>query len=144
WMTWTRSGDVPRSDDHGSRGDAGGFLPPPTQPRRVAGGIRVQARSAQPGETWWTRRWFAALEALGVSERLERGRAYARGGQVLTLDVELGVVRATVQGTRRMPYETTLRVQTISQLEWLEVARALGSQAGRRAALLADALPEDA
>ncbi|MEO6867852.1 MAG: SWIM zinc finger family protein [Gaiellales bacterium] len=136
---------MPPSDDDGQhRGEGQGFfLPPPSQPRKAVGGIRARARSERPGETWWARRWFAALDALGMGERLERGRAYARGGQVLTLDQQVGVVHARVQGTRRTPYDTRIELAPLAQLEWLEVARELASRGAYRAALLAGTMPED-
>lgn len=129
-------------DDHMHRGD-GGFFPPPTSPRAVSGGLRIRAARGPIGTTWWTRRWFAALEAMGAGERLERGRAYARGGQVTALDIGLGEVRATVQGTRRDPYGARIRVQRFEQLEWLDVARQLAQRAEYQARLLAGTMPDD-
>jgi uncharacterized Zn finger protein len=128
------------SDEHMHRGD-GGFFPPPTAPRTARGGIRLQSKRG--ASSWWARRWLAALEALGVGDRLERGLEYARAGQVLTLDVGLGAITATVQGTRREPYETRVEVTQLTQLEWLEVARVLGARAATRASLHAGAVPED-
>ncbi|MCW2923781.1 MAG: hypothetical protein JWM98_1185, partial [Thermoleophilia bacterium] len=134
---------MPPSDDphdFGYQGDAGGSFPPPTTPRRVSGGIRAQGKL---GASWWSRRWLAALEAVGIGDRLERGRAYARGGQVRTLEVRLGGVTASVQGTRLEPYEATVDVAVIEQARWLDVATALAGQARFRAQLLAGEVPED-
>jgi uncharacterized Zn finger protein len=131
------------SDFHDQHG--GDRFPPPSAPRKVTGGIRLQARGAQPvGKNWWARRWMAALESLGMGERLERGRAYARGGQVLTLEVELGAIAATVQGTRLEPYATRIDVTPFTQLEWVGLAESFAARAGFRAQLLAGQLPDDA
>ena len=39
------------------------------------------------GKTWWAKKWIEALEILGsdYSNRLPRGRAYARRGEVKDL-----------------------------------------------------------
>ena len=60
--------------------------PPPIP---VEGGLRARSRRGDIGETWWSQRFVAALErAYGTTaSRLARGRAYARAGQVLGLDL---------------------------------------------------------
>jgi uncharacterized Zn finger protein len=140
-MTSTRrSGSVPSFDDH--RGD-GGFFPPPSAPRKVQGGIRATARSGPMGTSWWARRWFAALEATGIDDRLRRGRDYARDGQVMQLDVSVGRIDAVVQGTRRTPYDTRIEVTQLDQLQWLQLARELARRADHHALLLGGTMPED-
>lgn len=127
-------------DDH--RGD-GGFFPPPTTPRKVQGGIRATARSGPMGTSWWARRWFAALEATGVDDRLRRGRDYARDGQVMQLEIALGRIDAVVQGTRRTPYETRIEIAQLDQLQWLQLARELARRADHHAQLLGGTMPDD-
>lgn len=132
------SDDTPFWPDHDRHG--GDFFPPPSTPRAVKGGIRLQG----PGATsWWSRRWLAVFEAIGAGERLERGRAYAKGGQVRTLDIGLGEARAAVQGTRRTPYDTRIALRTIDQAAWLRIADALAARASYRSALHAGTIPED-
>jgi uncharacterized Zn finger protein len=109
----------------------------------VTGGIRLQARKGQVAQTWWARRWLASLEAIGIGDRLERGRDYARSGQVLSVEVELGAVTAEVQGTRVTPYASRIEVTPLGQLEWLDLANVLAAQASYRAELLAGTMPED-
>jgi uncharacterized Zn finger protein len=134
---------VSPSDFHDQHG--GDRFPPPSAPRKVTGGIRLQARGARAvGTNWWARRWLASLEALGIGERLERGRAYARGGQVVSLTVELGSIDAVVQGTRLAPYDARISAKAFTQLEWLALATAFAQRAGSRAQLLAGELPDDA
>jgi uncharacterized Zn finger protein len=127
----------------GGGGGGGDFFPPSSTPRKVKGGIRARASRGPIGQTWWSRRWLAVLEALGVGQRLQRGRAYARQGQVISLDIELGGIRASVQGTRRTPYEAQVRMATLSQGEWALVAEALAGQAVFRARLLGGEMPDD-
>src|SRR6266498_2815323 len=76
---------------------------PPARPRRVEGGIKARSRRGQIGESWWSGRFVAILESLGMGPRLGRGRAYARAGQVLDLGVTAGTVSARVQGSRARP-----------------------------------------
>jgi uncharacterized Zn finger protein len=58
---------------------------------------------AEVGRTWWSQRFLELLESFGLGSRLERGREYARAGQVVELDVEPGIALAKVQGSRFTP-----------------------------------------
>lgn len=122
--------------------DEGGgeFMPPSTQPRAVRGGIRMQSRRG--ASSWWSRRWLAALEAGAVGERHAQALEDARRGRVLELEVELGQVRAAVQGTRREPHVVTIRLAVIEQLTWLRIAEALAARGESRAELLARQMPD--
>ena len=126
----------------GNNQNDGDFFPPPSKPRPVQGGIRAQSPKGRFGQTWWSRRWLATLEALGIGGRLERGRTYARKGQVISLDVELGQITASVQGTRSRPYDARIEMATLTQRDWVLVTKALAEQAIFRAKLLADKMPE--
>lgn len=123
------------------RGD--GWLPPPTQPRALAGGIRAQSRSGPIGERWWSRRWLAAIEAAAPIDRLERGREYARTGQVASLQLGLGAIVARVQGTRTKPYDVQIELRQFDQLAWLQIAQRLARTVHHRAELLAGRMPDD-
>ncbi len=76
----------------------------PAQPRRVKDGIRAKSERGGIGETWWSKRWVGVLESFSLGTRLTRGRSYARQGQVISIDVEPGIVKAKVQGTQPRPY----------------------------------------
>ena len=52
-------------------------------PIPVDGGIKARSKRGAIGEQWWSRRFIAFLESSGMSGRLQRGRSYARRGQVL-------------------------------------------------------------
>lgn len=116
------------------------FMPPASQPRAVTGGIRLQTRRG--GTSWWTRRWLAALEAGAVGERYVHALDDARRGRVLELDIDLGSIRASVQGTRREPHEVTIALGPIDQLTWLRIAESLAARGDARAELLARQMPE--
>lgn len=110
-------------------------------PVPVASGIRARSRRGAIGETWWSQRWVAVLESFGLGSRLARGRAYARRGQVLEIDVQPGVVRARVQGTRPAPYRVEIRVAPLTDRQWGQVVRVLARQASFAASLLAGEMP---
>jgi uncharacterized Zn finger protein len=120
----------------------GGF-PRSGPPRKVKGGIRAQTKRGAFGKSWWAKRWLAVLESLQVGGRLERGRAYARKGQVMDLTIEAGLVRARVQGSRPTPYDVTIRVEPLSRAEWQRVAKVLAREVVFLARLLAGEMPTD-
>ncbi|MEX0892964.1 MAG: SWIM zinc finger family protein [Gemmatimonadota bacterium] len=110
---------------------------------RAADGHRARSQRGAIGETWWSRRFVEALEALALGSRLTRGRSYARSGQVIELVVEPGTVRARVQGTRKRPYEVRLAVRPLTEEEWARVADTLAGEALHAAELLAGELPHE-
>lgn len=115
--------------------------PPPSRPRRVDGGIKARSRRGQIGETWWSQRFIAILEALGMGPRLRRGRAYARAGQVLDLAVAPGTVSARVQGSRARPYRVRVALPRFPEADWTLVESALAARALYSAKLLAGEMP---
>jgi uncharacterized Zn finger protein len=84
----------------------------------------------------------AVLEGLGLGGRLNRGRAYARRGQVLDIEVAPGRVTANVQGSWPEPYRVRLDVRTLAAAERSVLARTLRGQARFAALLLAGTMPD--
>jgi uncharacterized Zn finger protein len=78
-----------------------------------------------------------------VGGRLERGRNYARRGQVLSLAVEPGRVAAQVQGSRARPYRVRVSIAAYGKPEWSRLERALADDAWYTARLLAGEMPDD-
>jgi uncharacterized Zn finger protein len=115
----------------------------PSSPIRVEGGIKTKKGYGQIGETWWSKRWIAVLESFNMGTRLTRGRSYARQGQVLSIDVEPGIVKAKVQGSRPQPYKVEIRLKTLSDKDWDEVTEAMASQAIFAAKLLGGEMPNN-
>ncbi len=108
--------------------------------------LRLPARtrpSSEFGTHWWARRWLAALERFGWTARLERGRDYARRGNVLDIDIKPGVVTAAVQGSRPWPYKSVIGLQTLNDEQWDRVIKRLGRQALYAAKLLAGDMPQN-
>jgi len=116
---------------------------PPSRPKAAKGGIKSQSRGGRFAENWWAKRWIAVLEGFNIGARLGRGRSYARNGQVLSIDIEKGSVKARVQGSRSKPYEIKMRVKPLSESEWRKVTAALAEQAIFAAKLLAGEMPQE-
>lgn len=116
---------------------------PKTTPREVKDGIAVRKKRGDIGGQWWSKQFLDALNRLGMDNRLARGRAYARKGQVVSIDIRSGVVHAFVQGSRRTPYEVTIRLKEWDHRQWKKVVKEIGDQALYAAELLAGEMPHD-
>ncbi len=116
---------------------------PPSRPRKVDGGLKARSARGAIAQTWWSKRFIAVLESLGLGARMTRGRTYARAGQVLSLDIRSGAVAARVQGSRRTPYGITIGLPTFTDDEWADVESVLAEQALFRAKLLAGEMPQE-
>jgi len=109
----------------------------PNQPIRVEGGIKTKSERGAIGSTWWSKRWIGVLESFSMGTRLTRGRSYARQGQVISIDVQPGIVTAKVQGSQPKPYNIKIRLQPLSDQDWDKVTEAMAAQALFAAKLLA-------
>jgi len=112
-------------------------------PIAVEGGIKAKSKRGAIGEQWWSRRFIAVLESLGVGGRLQRGRSYARRGQVLEFTLTTGRVTARVQGSRPSPYKVEITVLPLTTAQWREVESRLAARALFRARLLAGEMPAE-
>ena len=124
-----------------SRGYHSEYVPP--SPLRAQGGIAARSRDGGIGESWWSERFIDLLESFGLGSRLERGRVYARAGQVIELDVEPGIVLAKVQGSRYTPYRVRIRAKVFSEYQWRRAEKAFAARALTLAKLLAGEMPDD-
>jgi uncharacterized Zn finger protein len=115
----------------------------PSQPRQAKGGIRAQSTRGSFGESWWAKQWIEVLESFNLGGRLQRGRSYARRGQVLSIDVDIGKARATVQGSRPKPYEVRIEMKCLQKDDWNAVAQALSRQALFASKLLGGEMPNE-
>ncbi|GAA3098230.1 SWIM zinc finger family protein [Nonomuraea salmonea] len=114
-----------------------------TGPIEVEGGIRARSKRGSIGSTWWSRRFIDILERVCDKGRLSRGRAYARKGQVVSIDLEAGEVRASVQGSRPRPYRVTIRIEAYDEARWSAIEEGIAAQAVHRARLLAGEMPPE-
>jgi uncharacterized Zn finger protein len=118
-------------------------FPPARPPRPVKDGLQATSKRGAIGETWWSQRFIEVLEDFHEGPRLVRGRAYARRGQVIDMDIEAGEVAARVQGSRVRPYSVTIGVTILNDADWTRVEEAMASQAVFLARLLAGEMPHE-
>ena len=116
---------------------------PPSIPRRARGGIKAQSKRGTFGESWWAKRWIGVLESFNIGARLGRGRSYARTGQVLSIDIEKGKIKAAVQGSRPKPYAVKIEIKPLTPANWQKIGQALSHRAIFMAKLLAGEMPQD-
>jgi uncharacterized Zn finger protein len=119
----------------------GGYTP--SKPIQVEGGIKAKSKKGNIGDTWWSKRWVSVLESFGWSNRLERGRRYARKGQVLDFEISTGKVEATVQGSVKKPYSVTIEIKPITEKAWDHITEEMSRKAIFAAKLLAGEMPDD-
>ncbi|MFA5330848.1 MAG: SWIM zinc finger family protein [Methanoregula sp.] len=115
----------------------------PAQPIAVKNGIAARSKKGKIGETWWSQRFIAALEQTGIGSRLDRGRKYARRGQVIDIAIRDATVHARVQGTMPRPYTVTISFSRFSDAQWEQIFDALSSQALFSAMLLGGEIPQE-
>ncbi len=117
----------------------------PSEPRTVREGIKARSSRGDIGSTWWSGRWREIVEGYGASwtsNRLARGKKYARMGQVMDFSVGIGLITAKVQGSMRLPYFITITVKTIGEEQWSQVVKHMSEKALYAAKLLAGEMPE--
>jgi uncharacterized Zn finger protein len=116
---------------------------PPSKPIAAKGGIKARSKRGAFATSWWGKRWLDVLEALNIGGRLERGRSYARKGQVLNIDIEPGSVHADVQGSRPEPYRIGIGVKQLAANETQRLAAELAKSPYFLAKLMTREMPQD-
>lgn len=114
-----------------------------SRPREVADGIKAKNQRGGFASSWWAKRWIEVLEGFGWGNRLQRGRSYARKGQVASMTIGTGQVKAKVQGSRATPYNVTLKIKPLADPQWERVIDAMGERAIFAAKLLAEEMPQN-
>ena len=113
------------------------------EPKEVKNGLKAKSRRGCIGETWWSKRWVQTLESFNLGARLTRGRSYARKGQVISIDVQPGMVRAKVQGTMSEPYKVSIALKPLSDEDWDKVTGVMALKAVFAASLLSGEMPQN-
>lgn len=116
---------------------------PASKPLPVEGGLATSKQRGAMAESWWSRRFVEVLESYGLGARMQRGRRYARVGQVLSLEVRAATIAAQVQGSRRTPYLVTVSLPEPTSRQWAGIDQAMESKIGFVAQLLAGDVPSD-
>ncbi|CAM2873127.1 SWIM zinc finger family protein [Skermania piniformis] len=110
--------------------------------RPVRGGIEARSRRGGFGRNWWSRAFVELLEQVADSGRAGRGRTYARQGQVVTMQIEPGMVVAEVQGSQPQPFLVELRVRRLDESASAELTEAIRATPGMLAEIVSGVLPE--
>lgn len=98
-------------------------------------------RGRRLAATFWGRAWCDNLAAYAsLANRLERGRRYLRGGQVIDLVVAPGVVTALVSGSD--VYEVRVQIAPMPPARWKAVVKACSGKIDSVVELLAGRLDE--
>ncbi|MDA8043731.1 MAG: SWIM zinc finger family protein [Actinomycetota bacterium] len=116
---------------------------PPSVPLPVEGGVATSRQRGPMATKWWSRRFVEVLESYGLGARMQRGRRYARTGQVIEVDVAPGLVAAQVQGSRPKPYLVTVTLAIPSDEQWGWILDAMRAKVGFVARLLDGEVPAD-
>ena len=116
---------------------------PASVPLPVEGGLSTSRQRGPMATTWWSRRFVEVLESYGLGARMQRGRRYARTGQVMELDVSPGTVAAQVQGSRPRPYLVTVSLAVPGDAQWSQVVGAMRAKVGFVARLLDGEVPAE-
>lgn len=117
--------------------------PQPSVPIHTDQGIKLRSQRGGLSKNWWARRWIEAMERLVDPARLQRGRSYARSGQVLSITENKAGIEAKVQGSRPAPYRVSIQVTHLNKRQWAEVVNAMAEQALFTAQLLAGEMPDN-
>lgn len=114
------------------------------KPRAAKGGIKLRTGRNKPySSNWWSKRWLNFIEASIDDVSLTRGKTYARRGQVLSIEIQPGMIAATVQGSRKAPYQVRLGFDTVSDEGRSLLLYKFREHASFAARLLAGEMPED-
>ena len=69
------------------------------------------------GKTFWGKAWCKNLESYSdLSNRLPRGRSYARNGSVIDLKISAGAVQAQVMGSSL--YQVAVKISAVPSAQW--------------------------
>lgn len=117
--------------------------PPPANPRKVRGGLKLASQTGRFPESWPAQRWMRLVESAAPGESLVEGLAYATQGQTRRMNTEPGRVAGAIQGRVYTAYETSIPVAPFTHEQWDQVVRAMTEQAGYAAKLLAGDLPSN-
>lgn len=106
----------------------------------------MTAYTTQPeaiAQEWWVQRWVDLLNSYRFKKRLERGRIYAREGNILSLEFRGAKVHARVQGTAPNPYKLTISIDVFGDEDWDFVVNTMAQKAVYSAKMLAGEMPDD-
>lgn len=114
-----------------------------SKPIPTEAGIATSKSRGRMADAWWSQRLVDLLDSYGLGTRMQRGRRYARQGQLVDFDVQPGQIVAQVQGPRRAPYVVTAAAPSLTDAQWVEIEAAMRARVGFAARLLAGEVPPE-
>ena len=113
--------------------------------KRKKGGLQPQPvviTGRGIAKSFWGKGWCDHLESFSdYSNRLPRGRTYARNGSVCHLEVGAGVVKALVAGSSL--YEVDVKIEPLADEAWEKVKSDCSGQIGTLVELLMGKISEE-
>jgi len=95
------------------------------------------------GINWWSKKWNNAISSFTTSSRIDKGREYARAGNVLSMEVKKGQIIAEVQGGRLVPYIVNMELDVFSKQQWENIMNIMARKAIFCAMILNGEMPEN-
>ncbi|MGV8981717.1 SWIM zinc finger family protein [Clostridium sp.] len=95
------------------------------------------------GINWWSKKWNNAISSFTISSRIDKGREYARAGNVLSMRVSKGEIEAEVQGGRSMPYSVNMEIDVFTKEQWKNIMNIMSQKAIFCAMILNGEMPEN-
>lgn len=94
-------------------------------------------------KSWWGNAWCQNLESYAdYASRLDRGKRYVRTGTVVDLQICKGKITARVQGRRKAPYRTEIRISPLRQEQCQSIIERCGEKVQNLEELLSGNFPE--
>jgi len=112
--------------------------------------LKKQGKDIQPviiqgktiAKTFWGKGWCKHLEQFSdYSNRLPRGRTYARNGSVCHLKITKGKIEAIVSGSSL--YNITIKIKPLAKQKWQKIQQQCSGQIGSMLELLQGKLSDN-
>ncbi|MBD2328657.1 SWIM zinc finger family protein [Alkalinema sp. FACHB-956] len=109
------------------------------------------AKQNEFSRNWWGQRFIEALESFTETNRLSRGRSYARGNKVKSFTIADGHITAKVRGSvnpyfgvyKEPLYTTEIEFPLISEAQWAAIIALIATKAGFLSKLMMNEIPEN-
>jgi len=111
-------------------------------PRRIRHGLRLRSRDGVNVSSEMARWWLAAVEQAFDAEARSEGHAYARSGQIATMDFVDGRIDASVQGREARPYATVVDFGVFDAEKWDHLVALMAGEAVHVAKMLDNDITE--
>ena len=94
--------------------------------------------------SWWGVAWCENLERYAdYASRIDRGKRYVRNGSVIDLQIEPGLIKAKVQGSRKAPYKVEIRISPLSEKKCQRIMNQCGKKLDSLETLLSGNFPAE-